>query len=121
VGSRRHRILIVEEDAGVRQLFRTVLALAGFDVETTADGLSALRSIDGARPDLVVLDLSVADCDGSTVLRELRSSRYTWSIPVVIVTGVEDEPAVSQAAGILRKPCSPEQLLRAVQAHLRAA
>jgi hypothetical protein len=37
------------------------------------------------------------------------------------VTGVEDEPAVTQAAGILRKPCSPEQLLCAVHSHLRAA
>jgi DNA-binding response OmpR family regulator len=118
---KRHRILIVDEDAAVRQLFRTVLALAGFDVETTADGLSALRSIDEGRPDLVVLDLALPRLDGGTVIRELRANHYTWSIPVIIVTGADDEFAVSKAAGILRKPCSPEQLLRVVNSQLRAA
>ena len=117
---KRHRILIVDEDATVRQLFRAVLALAGFDVETSADGLSALRSIDEARPDLVVLDLTLPRLDGRTVIRELRANRHTWSIPVVIVTGTDDEYAV-RAAGILRKPCSPEQLLQVVNSHLRAA
>lgn len=118
---KRQRILIVEDDAAVRQLFRTMLALAGFDVDTSADGLSALRSIDEARPDLVVLDLCLPRFDGRAVIRELRSNRYTWSIPVVIVTGTDDEYAVAQAAAILRKPCSPEQLLRVVSSHLHAA
>ena len=118
---KRHRILIVEDDASVRQLFRTELALAGFDVDTSADGLSALRSIDEGRPDLIVLDLSLPRFDGRAVMRELRASRYTWSIPVVIVTGTDDGHAVAQAAAILHKPCSAEQLLRVVNTHLHAA
>src|SRR2546426_12738305 len=97
VSVKRHRILIVEDDAAVRQLFRTELALAGFDVDTSADGLSALRSIDQGRPDLIVLDLSLPRFDGGAVMRELRASRHTWSIPVVIVTGTEDAHVEAQA------------------------
>jgi DNA-binding response OmpR family regulator len=116
---KRQRILIVEDDPGVRQLFRTELALAGFDVDTRPDGLSALRSIDESRPDLIVLDLNLPRFDGTAVMRELHASRYTWSIPVIIVTGTEYEHAVATA--ILRKPCTPERLLQMVNTHLRAA
>jgi DNA-binding response OmpR family regulator len=118
---KRQRILIVEDDAAVRQLFRTELALAGFDVDTSADGLSALRSIDATRPDLVVLDLNLPRVDGVAVMRELGASRYTWSIPVIIVTGADYEHVAAQASAILRKPCTPERLLHAVNCHLRAA
>jgi len=121
VSAKRQRILIVEDDASVRQLFRTELVLAGFDVDTSADGLSALRSIDEGRPDLIVLDLSLPRFDGRAVMRELRASRYTWSIPVVIVTGTDDGHVATQASAFLRKPCSPEQLLRVVNTHLHAA
>jgi DNA-binding response OmpR family regulator len=121
VSVKRHRILIVEDDAAVRQLFQAELALAGFDVDTSADGLSALRRIDEGRPDLIVLDLGLPRFDGGAVMRELRASRYTWSIPVVVVTGTEDAHAGAQASAFLRKPCSPEQLVRVVNSHLHAA
>jgi two-component system OmpR family response regulator len=116
---KRRRILIVEDDPTIRQLFRTELALAGFDVETSRDGLSALHSIDETRPDLVVLDLSLPCLDGLAVMRELRASRYTWSIPVVVVTGSDHD--IAPGATTLRKPCSPEQLLQVVNSRLRAA
>jgi DNA-binding response OmpR family regulator len=120
VSVKRHRILIVEDDAAVRQLFRTELALAGFDVDTSADGLSALRSIDEGRPDLIVLDLGLPRFDGGAVMRELRASRYTWSIPVVIVTGTDSAQETAQASAFLRKPCSPEELVRVVNSRLNS-
>jgi DNA-binding response OmpR family regulator len=118
---KRRRILIVEDDPAIRQLFRTELALAGFDVDTSNDGLSALHSIDETRPDLIVLDLSLPRVDGLDVIRELRASRYTWSIPVVVVTGSDHDLAAASPATTLRKPCSPEELLQVVNSQLRAA
>jgi DNA-binding response OmpR family regulator len=117
---RRH-ILIVDDDPAIRQLYRTALTLAGFDVDTAADGDTALRKIDEHRPLLVVLDLHLPRVDGLAVLDELRANSDTLDIPVVVVTGAEYQYAVDQATAILRKPCEPEQLLSIIQQYLDPA
>lgn len=112
------RILIVEDERSVRQLYRAALTLAGFTVDTAEDGLSALRKIDDERPDLIVLDLHLPRLDGLTVLSELRANSHTWSIPVVVVTGTDNEHALRHASAVLRKPCEPEALLAVIERHL---
>ena len=118
---KRTRILVVDDDRVLRQLYRTALLMAGFEVECADDGMSALRRIEDQRPDLIVLDLHLPRVDGLTVLSELRANTETWSIPVVVVTGADYQYAVAQASAILRKPCEPEKLISVIQKHLDPA
>jgi DNA-binding response OmpR family regulator len=118
---KRTRILVVEDDRTIRQLYRTALMIAGFAVDTADDGMGALRRIDEERPDLIVLDLHLPRVDGLAVLSELRAHTDTWSIPVVVVTGSDYQYAVAQATAILRKPCEPEKLISVIQEHLEPA
>lgn len=111
----------MDDDSSIRQLYKTALLLAGFQVETAEDGLSALRKIEEARPDLIVLDLHLPQVDGLAVLSELRANSDTWNIPVVVVTGTDHQYAVAQASSILRKPCEPETLLDVIARHLNPA
>jgi DNA-binding response OmpR family regulator len=115
---RRQRILVVDDDRSIHQMYRTALLLAGFEVDAAVDGMSALRQIDEQRPDLIVLDLHLPSIDGLTVLSELRANSNTWSIPVVVVTGTESDYEVAQASAILKKPCEPEKLLSVIEQHL---
>jgi DNA-binding response OmpR family regulator len=117
----RKRILVVEDDRSVRQLYQTALTFSGFSVESASDGLDALRRIDEERPDLIVLDLDLPRVNGLAVLDELRAHRVTWSIPVIVVTGADYENGAAQASAILRKPCEPEALISAIEYHLQAA
>ena len=117
----RKRILVVDDDPAIRQLYRTALLFAGFDVDAAQDGLGALHRIDLHRPDLIVLDLHLPRLDGATVLSELRANSFTWDIPVVVVTGANYEDGVAQASAILEKPCAPEELLSVVAQHLHPA
>jgi len=117
----RHTILIVDDDTHFRELYHSSLRLCGFDVTTASDGLAALRSIEQQRPSLIILDLNMPCVDGWSVLRELGSHESTRDIPVIVVTGADVERASLQAASILKKPVSPEQVLPHIQRHLRAA
>ena len=109
-------ILIVEDDAATREMYRQALAASGYRTVTAADGLGALRFIEGDRPDVVVLDLILPTVGGYDVYRELRAHPETSDIPIVIVTGSDAcdlEP--NEFRFFLRKPVSPETLTRIVE------
>jgi DNA-binding response OmpR family regulator len=109
------RILIVEDDTDLRRFFRTALSMAGYEVEEAPDGLDALHLIENRPPDLVVLDLTLQSLDGVSVQQELAARAITADIPIVIVTGSDREVAGANVACVLRKPISPEQLIKTVR------
>jgi two-component system response regulator RpaA len=114
------RVLVVEDDAALRRLFRTVLALAGFDVEDAADGVEALRLIEARPPDLVVLDLVLQVLDGVSVQQELAARALTRHIPIVVVTGSTIDVDAFNVACVLRKPVLADDLIKTVKQCLRS-
>jgi CheY-like chemotaxis protein len=118
---RSKRILIVEDDAELRRLFRMSLIVAGYDVEEAGDGIEALHLVENRTPDLVVLDLVLRVLDGLSVQQELAASAVTQHIPVVIVTGSTLEPGGFNVARVLRKPVMPDELVRTVSMCLAPA
>ncbi|HEX6464675.1 MAG TPA: response regulator [Vicinamibacterales bacterium] len=114
------RILIVEDDADLRRMFRITLMVAGYDVEEASDGIEALQLIENRPPDLVVLDLVLRALDGVSVQQDLAARAVTQHIPVVIVTGSKLEPGGVNVACVLRKPIMPDELVRTVGMTLAA-
>ena len=80
-------ILIVEDDAAAREMYREALIGAGYRAVGVPDGLDALKQIETNRPSAVILDLLLPRVAGIDVYRELRTKRETRTLPVVIVTG----------------------------------
>ena len=117
---RTKRILIVEDDADLRRMFRMALIVAGFDVEEAGDGVEALRLVENRTPDLVVLDLVLRALDGLSVQQELAARAVTRHIPVVIVTGSTLEAGGLNVACVLRKPVMPDELVQTVSMCLAA-
>lgn len=115
------RVLVVDDEAGVRRMVRAVLSRAGFDVVEAADGAEALAVLNGRQLfDLVVLDVRMPGMDGFEVLEHLRGIAPT--LPVVVSSGYSAEdlsPAhVSDpATTILPKPYAASELLE----HVRSA
>lgn len=110
---KRQTILVVDDDAELRRMFKSALALAGYDVREASDGTHALRAIDEERPDLIVLDLLLPILGGLAVQQEIASHAY--SIPIVIVTGSSMSLEPVHVPCILRKPVSPDDLVRAAR------
>jgi GAF domain-containing protein/ActR/RegA family two-component response regulator len=105
------RILVVEDDARVREPLCVFLREAGYAVEEAPTGRSALDTIADRPPDLVVLDIGLPDMDGWEVLRYVREGDRTQTLPVVVLTGLGDEKAeTAKALGAneyVAKPVSP--------------
>src|SRR2546421_10334175 len=114
------RILIVEDFVDSREMYVEFLQAQGFRVAAAEDGIDALRSIESAIPDLVVLDVALPKLDGLSVLRRLRSDPRFASLPVLTLSASlgADYQRIAVAAGAnapLEEPCLPEELLAAVQ------
>ena len=115
------RILVVEDDAAIRQLLVDVLVDDGYDVRAVADGDRALAATEELRPDLVLLDGELPGVDGWSVARRLRQIS---DLPIVFVTGSDSRDRVRAAfdAGgddYVIKPFDPEELSSRVKAVLR--
>ena len=108
-------VLTVEDDYDLRRMFRTALALAGFEVLEAGDGLDALRVLDANRPEAVVLDLGLPIMSGEAVRQEIAAHAHTRQVPVIVVTGQPGTHEALDAACVLRKPVSPERLVQVVR------
>ena len=113
-------ILIVEDDADLRRVWRLALQLEGYSVEEAGDGIMALRRLDNHPPDLVVLDLGLPALGGLSVQQEIAAHAATRDIPVVIVTGSAEDLSNVDVSCVLRKPVGPEQLVITVRRCLRS-
>jgi CheY-like chemotaxis protein len=119
------RVLIIDDDADIRDLYATYLEEEGFRVELAADGREGLKQAHVLRPDIIVLDLSMPQIDGWTLCQTLKRTPLTRGIPVIAVTGFVDDKSRerAQAAGVdvfLSKPCLPEELAHEIQRSLAA-
>src|SRR5216117_1837207 len=118
------RILVVDDDAAVRESLGRALRLEGYDVELASDGSEALERLqgNGADPDLVVLDVLMPNVDGLEVCRRLRRSGSR--LPVLMLTArdeVDDRVAGLDAGAddYVTKPFALDELLARVRALLR--
>jgi two-component system alkaline phosphatase synthesis response regulator PhoP len=112
-------ILIVEDNATMREAMRLVLEHEGFVIREASDGLSALSMVREQLPDLMFLDLNIPGTSGADVLQELKSDPATASVRVIIVTATGEEGrefVLSLGADeYFTKPFSPTALLRTVE------
>lgn len=120
------RILIVEDEAAIRELLVVNLSHAGHTVIEAVDAAEAIRQIDVQRPDLLVLDWMLPDVPGTDLARRLRSAPDTQDLPIIMLTarGQEGDRLYGFDAGVddyVSKPFSPRELLARIRALLRRA
>ncbi len=111
----RKIVLVVEDDAELRSLYRAALRAAGYFVFAVDDGIDALQYVEQTRPAAVVLDLGLPRLDGRDVQRELAAHPDTRDIPIIVVTGQIADVNESDFTCVLRKPIQADQLVAAVQ------
>ena len=115
------RLLVVDDDADIRELVRELLERAGHEVVEAAEGAEALRVFYAERPDLVMLDVSMPVLDGWQTLERIRELS---EVPVVMLTARDSE--LDKVRGLragaddyVTKPFGRQELLARVEAHLR--
>ena len=110
-------ILVVEDDAPVRNLIGTTLKTHGYDYISASNGESAVMQASSHNPDIVLLDLGLPDIDGVDVIKKIR----TWSeMPIIVISArAEDKDKIDAldagADDYLTKPFSVEELLARIR------
>jgi len=118
------KVLVVEDDADIRELLQYSLAREGYEVTVAPDGRAGLTAAKRTVPDLVLLDLMLPGTDGLEVCRQLRTDRATNGSAIIMVTAKGEESDVVLGLGLgaddyVLKPFKTNELLARVKAVMR--
>jgi two-component system, cell cycle response regulator DivK len=119
-------ILLVDDDADARYVYGVMLRHSGYEVVEAADGAEGLRLAQEREPDLIVMDLALPGMDGWDATSAIRRDAAVGRTPVLALT-VHTRGAHrirAKAAGcdaFLEKPCTPRDLVHAIERHLSIA
>jgi CheY-like chemotaxis protein len=118
------RVLVVDDDASLRETVRDRLVYQGWDIHTACDGREALGIVTQAVPDVMLLDIYMPQMDGLTTLECLRRDPNLSDIPVMVVTSSTRVSDITRAAACniadyVTKPFSVAELVTRVQRVLR--
>ena len=123
---RAKTVLVIDDEADIRDYLSLALVDSGFIAHTARNGLEALTRIHGNPPDLISLDVKMPEKSGIGLYRILKQNERFKQIPIVFVTGVSDSfkefistrRRVPPPEGYLRKPVSHGEYLRTVRSLL---
>lgn len=110
------RILVVDDEDSVRQLFQIVLQHEGYEVLLATNGAEALLAAHREKPDLIILDWMMPVMDGMSALRQLRADPATSPIPILMLTARQSDTDTTAALVVgadvyLTKPFEPHEVL----------
>lgn len=119
-------ILLVEDFADARDMYREYLEFSGFTVETACDGHEAIVKAHEHNPDLILMDLSLPGLDGWEATKRLRADPATAHLMIVALSAhalAADWERARQAGcdGFIAKPCLPQDLVNEMAGYLRGA
>ena len=113
-GAGRRAVLVVDDDAALVTLLRTILRTADYEVATAVNGSDALALAGTQHIDVIVLDMRMPVVDGPSFFRELRARGNKTPVLVTSSFGARDAQREMGAEGAIEKPFDPDELLQAV-------
>jgi excisionase family DNA binding protein len=118
-------VLIVDDDARLREFVRVNLEMEGYAVREAASAEDGLAALEEEAPDLILLDVMMPKVDGWAMLRRVREKHGVATIPVIMFSGKVDERSASAAAergaqGFIGKPFEPQKLVESAKQVLRS-
>jgi len=117
----KFKVLIVEDEHDIRELYRDLLTDQGFDVLEAADGVSGLRMAKESTWDLMLLDIMLPQVDGLRVLEEIREK---FSKPILIISNLNNDDIISRSMDlgsngyVIKSELNPAQFITEVKKYL---
>jgi two-component system phosphate regulon response regulator PhoB len=117
------RILILDDDQDILDVVYYLLTDSGYEVQTLATGKEVVSVIRQFNPDLVLMDVMLADMDGRLICRDLKAGNGTQHIPIILISGTHDLAQSLHQQGapndFIPKPFDIDVLLRKVKEQLQ--
>jgi len=122
----RRKVLVVDDDPGMREVLESILATENVEVCTAVDGRDAVQKTLALKPDLILLDIGMPKLNGLTFCKAIRAGAETRSTPIIIVTSLTapgrlEECMNAGADDFVGKPFQVEDVLIRVRAMLKTA
>ena len=116
------KILVVDDEAIVVEILTKRLKAKGYAVISASDGVEGYKKATGEHVDLILLDVMMPNCDGFTMLQQLRSNESTFRTPVIMLTAKSELDSILQAKNLLAdyilKPINFDELLKYVRKYI---
>lgn len=115
------RILAVDDDPDALAMVRMTLKTEGYSVETASSGQAGIDAARANPPDLIILDIMMPDLNGGQVARQLKADPKTSTIPIIMLTGLNERKYIKAALfdlGVdfyIIKPFEPDDLLEKIK------
>ncbi len=115
------KVLLIEDDVRVRELYELVLKMDEYQVVTAETGEDGLAKAKAENPDLIFLDIRLPGMNGLEVLESLRQDEKTAEIPVVILSNLDDEKTISRGVSlgaleyVVKSRITPQDLSKRVK------
>ena len=119
------KVIVIEDEPSIRELYRFKLDLEGFKVAVAADGFEGLKLIEELLPDLILLDLKMPHMNGDEMLEKLRAEEWGQNVRVIILTNIsrDEAPQVLRFLNvdryIVKAHHTPQQVLEIVHEILK--
>lgn len=120
------RIVIIEDDIAISEMYRIKLQSEGYEVRVAKNGREGLELIQQLKPDMILLDLMMPEMTGQELLQELRKTEEGKKVKVVVLTNVGENELPEDLRGmvdryIVKAYYTPQQVLDVVEASLKQA
>jgi CheY-like chemotaxis protein len=120
------RILVVEDQDSIRRMIEALVGARGYQVTAVSTGTKAIDVATTDPPDMVLLDLMIPGYDGFEVCRRLRADPLTRTVPILVISALDDpesrtKAATAGATAYYTKPFSPMALLKEIDRHRAGA
>ena len=115
-----HRLLVIDDDASIREMLEMVLDSEGYEVLTAPHGAAAVKLLGQTRPDVILLDMKMPVMDGWEFMAWYRRLPDP-KVPVVVLTAAQDDARRADEVGAdayVAKPFAIDELLRVLEQHL---
>ncbi|MDP2912016.1 MAG: response regulator [Candidatus Omnitrophota bacterium] len=120
----KKKILIIDDEEDIQKLLKIRLEQDSFAVVTAGDGASGAKIAEQEMPDLILMDIMMPNVDGYSCLKEIRNNQKTKNIPVIMLSGKEEEKvrdlfAFQKISGYVEKPFELDNLVAKVKEVLK--
>lgn len=119
-----NKILIVEDDSFVMDIYQTKLSQEGYTVIEARDGLEALERLEKEKPDLILLDIIMPRMDGMEVLKKIKEEKKFSDIPVILLTNLSQKEEINLGLGLgandylIKSHFTPSEVLEKIKIYL---
>lgn len=121
----KKKILLVEDDVFISSIYQTKLEREGFETIVAENGVEALKILEKATPDLMLLDIIMPYMDGIEVLKKVKQEERWKKIPIILLTNLSEKEKIDEALGIgaddylLKSHFTPTEVLAKVNSLLK--